>query len=71
MQKVKDALGEQDLAALKTATVGAGNGVERDGPARLRQDRPASPEREPGPTPETPKKDGGDDVMDAEYEVKK
>ena len=29
------------------------------------------PGAQPGPTPEAGKKDGGDDVMDAEYEVKK
>jgi hypothetical protein len=31
----------------------------------------SQPGAEPGPTPETSRKDGGDDVMDAEYEVKK
>jgi molecular chaperone DnaK len=73
IQKVKDAIGRQDLSALKSATseletassAMAQHLYSKAGP------QPGGPE--PGPT--TPgasdKKGGGDDVIDAEYEVKK
>ena len=70
VQKVKDALGRQDLAALKTAT----SELETASTAMAQHvyaKAGGQPGAEPGPTPETPKKEGGDDVMDAEYEVKK
>jgi molecular chaperone DnaK len=69
IQKVKDALGRTDLAALKTATseleTAAGAMAQH-----VYSKAGGQPGAEPGPTPES-KKDGGDDVMDAEYEVKK
>jgi molecular chaperone DnaK len=69
VQKVRDALGRTDLAALKTATseleTAAGAMAQH-----VYSKAGGQPGAEPGPTPEA-KKDGGDDVMDAEYEVKK
>jgi molecular chaperone DnaK len=70
VQKVKDALSKNDLAALKSAT------SELDTAATAMAQHVYSkaggqPGAEPGPAPEAGKKDGGDDVMDAEYEVKK
>ncbi len=72
IQKVKDALGRQDVAALKTAigeldTVSTAMALHVD--AKAGGQPGAGPA--PGPTPDASKKDGGDDVMDAEYEVKK
>ena len=67
IQKVRDALSRQDVAALKTAT------SELDAAASAMQQHvaskggPTGAPPEPGPEP----KGGGDDVMDAEYEVKK
>jgi molecular chaperone DnaK len=70
VQKVRDAISRNDLAALKTAT----SELETASTAMAQHvyaKAGGQPGAEPGPTPETPKKDGGDDVMDAEYEVKK
>ncbi len=71
IQKVRDALSRNDLAALKTATseldtVSAA--MAQHVYAKAGGQPGATP---PGPTPDAGKKDGGDDVMDAEYEVKK
>jgi molecular chaperone DnaK len=67
IQKVRDAIGRQDLAALKTATSdleAAATAMAQHVTAKMGgQADPAAP----GPQG----KDGGDDVMDAEYEVKK
>ena len=68
VQKVRDAIGRQDLAAVKTATAeleqvaGAiAQHLSAKAGAGAAGDEPAAP-------PTAPK--GGDDVMDAEYEVK-
>jgi molecular chaperone DnaK len=70
IRKVKDALDRKDLAALKTAT-----GELDTVAAALAQHMSTRAGGQPGPatepTPDAGKKDGGDDVMDAEYEVKK
>src|SRR5262249_54470726 len=68
VQKVKDAIGRQDISALKTAT------SELEAAASAMAQHVAGktggqPGPTPGPGPE--KKDGGDDVIDAEDEVKK
>jgi molecular chaperone DnaK len=70
VQKVKDALSRNDLAAIKAAS------AELDTAAsamaqHIYAKAGGQPGAEPGPGPATGKKDGGDDVMDAEYEVKK
>jgi len=70
VQKVKDALGRQDLAALKTATSEletAANAMAQ----HVYSKAAGQPGAEAGPAPGAEKKEGGDDVMDAEYEVKK
>ncbi len=68
VQKVKDAVSRQDLSALKTATAEldtAASAMAQHVQARVNDQ--ASTE----PSASAEKKDGGDDVMDAEYEVKK
>jgi molecular chaperone DnaK len=70
VQKVKDALSRNDLAAMKAATAEldtAANAMAQHIYAKAG----GQPGAEPGPGPTAGKKDGGDDVMDAEYEVKK
>jgi molecular chaperone DnaK len=69
IQKVRDALGRNDLAALKTAT----SELETASTAMAQHVYAKSGGQGPGttPSPGPEKKDGGDDVMDAEYEVKK
>ncbi|HEV3386136.1 MAG TPA: molecular chaperone DnaK, partial [Gemmata sp.] len=69
--KVKDAISRNDLAALKTATSEletVSNAMAQHVYSKAGAGAPGA-----GPTPSTAegKKDGGDDVMDAEYEVKK
>jgi molecular chaperone DnaK len=69
VQKVKDALSRNDLAALKSATSEldtAANAMAQHVYSKAGGQQPGA---EPSPDPQ--KKDGGDDVMDAEYEVKK
>jgi len=71
IQKVREAITRQDLAALKTATSEletASNAMAQHVYSKTGSGAPGA-----GPTPSTAegKKDGGDDVMDAEYEVKK
>jgi molecular chaperone DnaK len=66
VQKVRDAIGRQDLAGLKTAT----SELEAAATA-MAQHVTATTGGQPGPAPGPQGKDGGDDVMDAEYEVKK
>jgi len=70
IQKVKDALGRQDLAALKSAT-GELETVSTAMAQHVYAKAGGQPGAAPGPAPDAGKKDGGDDVMDAEYEVKK
>ena len=70
VQKVKDAVAKNDLAAIKSAT------AELDTAATAMAQHVyakagGQPGAEPGPGPTAGGKDGGDDVMDAEYEVKK
>ena len=70
VQKVRDALSRSDLSALKTATSEletASNAMAQHVYAKTG----GQPGAQPGPTPGPEKKEGGDDVMDAEYEVKK
>jgi len=65
--KVREAIPKGDLAALKSASSGleaAATAMAQHVSAKM-----GGPGAEPGPGPE--KKEGGDDVMDAEYEVKK
>ncbi|MBA4062611.1 MAG: molecular chaperone DnaK [Isosphaera sp.] len=66
IQKVRDAVGRKDLAGLKTAT------AELEAAATaMAQHVAGKAGGETGPAPGPQGKDGGDDVMDAEYEVKK
>jgi molecular chaperone DnaK len=69
VQKVRDAISRNDLAALKTAT------SELDAASAAMAQHVYAKAGGQGqgttPTPGPEKKDGGDDVMDAEYEVKK
>ncbi|WP_439631131.1 molecular chaperone DnaK [Gemmata sp.] len=67
IQKVREAIPKGDLAALKSAT--SGLDAAATAMAQHVASKAGGPGAEPGPTAE--KKDGGDDVMDAEYEVKK
>ncbi|MCE9567619.1 MAG: Hsp70 family protein, partial [Planctomycetes bacterium] len=67
VQKVREAIPKGDLAALKSASSGleaAATAMAQHVSAKM-----GGSGAEPGPGPE--KKEGGDDVMDAEYEVKK
>ncbi len=67
--KVREAIPKGDLAALKSASAGldaAATAMAQHVSAKMGGGAPGA---EPAPEPE--KKDGGDDVMDAEYEVKK
>ncbi|MBA4186557.1 MAG: molecular chaperone DnaK [Planctomycetaceae bacterium] len=67
--KVREAITKGDIAALKSATAGleaAATAMAQHVSAKMGGGAPGA---EPAPGPE--KKDGGDDVMDAEYEVKK
>jgi molecular chaperone DnaK len=68
IQKVREAISRQDLGALKTAT----SELETASTA-MAQHIHSKTGGATGPTPSPPegKKEGGDDVMDAEYEVKK
>jgi molecular chaperone DnaK len=68
IQKVKDAIARQDIHILKTAT------SELETASSAMAQHIASKmggQTGPAETAGTEKKDGGDDVMDAEYEVKK
>jgi molecular chaperone DnaK len=68
MEKVREATKGTDLAAIKTAT------AELDQAAQAMAQHLYSQQGQPGPTGATPggePKKGGDDVIDAEYEVKK
>jgi molecular chaperone DnaK len=70
MQKVRDAISRNDLAALKSATSEldtVSNALTQHVAAKMGGQHGAGA----APAPEPQKKDGGDDVMDAEYEVKK
>ncbi|MBX9581882.1 MAG: Hsp70 family protein, partial [Gemmataceae bacterium] len=68
VQKVRDAIGRQDVAAVKAATAEleqVAGAIAQHLSAKAGQGAAAD---EPAAPPSTPK--GGDDVMDAEYEVK-
>ncbi|MCS6866199.1 MAG: molecular chaperone DnaK [Gemmataceae bacterium] len=70
ISKVKDAINRHDLAAVKTATAEleqAASAMAQHLYSKVGQG--ATPSG--GPTGDTGKKDGPDDVIDAEYEVKK
>ncbi|MCS7271812.1 MAG: molecular chaperone DnaK, partial [Gemmataceae bacterium] len=71
IQKVREAINRHDLAALKTAV----HELEQASSAmaqHLYASAGARPSSAPTSGPTTSgKKDGGDDVVDAEYEVKK
>ena len=70
VERVRDAVKGGDLSALKSATSNldaAASAMAQHVQAKMG----GQPTAEPGPGPEAGKKDGGDDVMDAEYEVKK
>jgi molecular chaperone DnaK len=72
IQKVREAVSRNDLAAVKAASAEletASTAMAQHVYAKAGAG--GQPGAEPGPTPEAGKKDGGDDVMDAEYEVKK
>jgi molecular chaperone DnaK len=69
VQKVRDAVGRQDLAAVRSATAEleqVAGAIAQHLSARASAGAPAG---EPAAPPPADKK-GGDDVMDAEYEVK-
>ena len=73
IEKVKDAVSRRGPRGDQVRDLRAGDSVQRDGPARLPprpRGQPAArtPADQPGAAE---KKDGGDDVIDAEYEVKK
>jgi molecular chaperone DnaK len=68
--KVRDAIGRNDLAAVKAATAEletAANAMTQHLYSKAGQPGPGGPTASPG----GPDKKGGDDVIDAEYEVKK
>ena len=68
--KVRDAIGRNDLAAVKAATAEletAANAMTQHLYSRAGQPGPGGPTASPGGAD----KKGGDDVIDAEYEVKK
>jgi molecular chaperone DnaK len=68
IQKVKDAISRQDITSLKSTTTEletAYNAMRQH--LASKEGGPAGPSTSAG----SEKKDGGDDVMDAEYEVKK
>jgi len=71
IEKVRAAISRQDLAALKSAT----SELETVSAAMAQhvyaKTGGNTPGAEPTPSPGPEKKDGGDDVIDAEYEVKK
>jgi len=68
IQKVKDAIGKQDVAAVKTATTQLEQVASAMAQHIASKGGPAGGEP---PTPGSADKKGGDDVIDAEYEVKK
>ncbi len=70
IQKVKDAIDRKDIAALKTATSELDT-VATAMAQHMHARTAGQSDTAAGPTPSAGKKDGGDDVMDAEYEVKK
>ena len=69
IQKVRDAIGRTDLAALKAAT----SELETVSSAMAQHlyANAGGPQAGPTSAPGSADKKGGDDVMDAEYEVKK
>jgi molecular chaperone DnaK len=69
VQKVKDAVNSKDLSALKSAV--SGLDAAATAMAQHVSAKAGGPSAEPGPGPQPGPKEGGDDVMDAEYEVKK
>jgi molecular chaperone DnaK len=70
IQKVKDAIDRKDIAALKTATSELDT-VATAMAQHMHARTAGQSDTAAGPTPSPGKKEGGDDVMDAEYEVKK
>src|SRR5262245_49802021 len=70
IDKVKEAVKANDLAAIKSATaeLDQASGAMAQ---HLYKQAGQTPGPTAGPTPEPGKKPGGDDVIDAEYEVKK
>jgi len=71
IQKVRDAIGRQDLAALKTATSELDTVSSAMAQHVYSKAGDGTPGAGPTPSASPEKKDGGDDVIDAEYEVKK
>jgi molecular chaperone DnaK len=71
VQKVRDAIGRQDLAALKTATSELDTVSSAMAQHVYSKAGDGTPGAGPTPSASQEKKDGGDDVIDAEYEVKK
>jgi molecular chaperone DnaK len=73
--KVKEAISRNDLAALKSATAEldtVSSAMAQHIYAKAGAGQGGQPGEAAGPTPSSQgKKDGGDDVFDAEYEVKK
>jgi len=70
IQKVKDAIDRKDIAALKTATSELDT-VATAMAQHMHARTAGQSDTAAGPTPSPGKKEGGDDVMDAEYEVKR
>jgi len=71
IQKVRDAIGRQDLAALKSATSELDTVSAAMAQHVYSKAGDGTPGAGPTPSASQGKKDGGDDVIDAEYEVKK
>jgi molecular chaperone DnaK len=71
IQKVRDAIGRQDLAALKSATSELDTVSSAMAQHVYSKAGDGTPGAGPTPSAGPEKKDGGDDVIDAEYEVKK
>ncbi|HSQ58671.1 MAG TPA: molecular chaperone DnaK, partial [Gemmata sp.] len=71
IQKVKDAVSRNDLAAMKSATSELDTAANAMAQHVYSKAGGGQPGAEPSSGPTGEKKEGGDDVMDAEYEVKK
>ncbi len=69
MEKVKEAVKGSDLAAIRTASSELDQAMHAMSQHLYQQGQAGGPQ--PGPTPSGEDKKGGDDVIDAEYEVKK
>ncbi len=71
IQKVREAIGRQDHAALKVATSELDTVSSVMAQHVYSKAGEGAPGTGPAPSANQGKKDGGDDVIDAEYEVKK